>query len=114
LPKTNGVAWPSGGYLPRTNRVADPMHPWSFSLPGADFSKTTVTMTDDKNQSVAVGSAGVLPPNYGDNTFSWMVTGAKTQWDRAPLDTKLNVQLTNVIVGGQSKNFQYSVSFFTP
>lgn len=110
----NGVAWPSPGFVPRTNRVADPTHPWSFSVPGADFSKATVTMTDDKNQALTLGSVAQLPNGYGDNTFSWKLTAAAAQWDRGASDTKLNVQINNVIVAGQAKNFQYSVTFFAP
>jgi hypothetical protein len=111
---TAGIPWPSRGFIPWTSKVADPTHPWSFSLPGADFSGATVTMTNDAGQTLAVSNVGQLPNGYGDNTISWKLNADAPQWSRAPADTKFGVQLTNVMVGGQAKSFQYTVTFFVP
>jgi hypothetical protein len=111
---TAGVPWPPRGYVPWTTKVTDPSHPWSFSLPGANFSGATVSMTNDQGQTLAVSEVGQLAEGYGDNTMSWKLAAVASQWSRAPLDTKLNVQLNNVIVGGQARSFQYSVTFFVP
>jgi len=109
-----GIPWPSRGYIPWTSKVADPTQPWSFSLPGADFSGATVSMTNDAGQALAVSNVGQLPNGYGDNTLGWSMSAAAAQWSRAPADTRFNVQLTNVKVAGQAKSFQYTVTFFVP
>jgi len=109
-----GVAWPARGYVPWTSKVADPSHPWSFSLPGADFSGASVAMSNDQGKVLSVGSVGQLPNGYGDNTMSWKLTADASEWSRSPADTKFNVQISNVKVGDQVKSFQYSVTFFVP
>jgi hypothetical protein len=111
---TAGIPWPPRGFVPWTDKVAEPTHPWSFSLPGGDFSKATVTMTNDQGQALSVTNVAALAPNYGDNAMSWTLSAPTSQWSRAPQDTKFNVQVNNVTVSGQSRNFQYSVTFFTP
>lgn len=109
-----GVAWPARGYVPWTSKVADPSHPWSFSLPGADFSGATVAMSNDQGKVLAVSNVGPLPNGYGDNTMSWKLSADASEWSRAPADTKFNVVISNVKVGGQAKSFEYSVTFFVP
>ena len=109
-----GVAWPARGYVPWTTKVADPSHPWSFSLPGADFSGASVTMSNDQGKVLSVSNVGQLPSGYGDNTMSWTLDAPASEWSRSPSDTKFNVQISNVKVGGQAKSFQYSVTFFVP
>ncbi|UUZ48794.1 hypothetical protein LP420_40060 [Massilia sp. B-10] len=108
------IPWPSRGYIPWTSKVADPTQPWSFSLPDADFSGATVTMTNDANQALTVSNVGQLPNGYGDNTLSWKLSSSAAEWSRAPADTKFGVQLTNVKVAYQAKTFQYTVTFFVP
>ncbi len=110
----NGVAWPPRGFVPWTNRVATPTHPWSFSLAGADFSAASVTVTNDKGQLLTLTNVGQLANGYGDNTIGWRIPTDSSLWSRAPADTRFNVQLSNVKVGGQAKSFEYSVTFFTP
>ncbi len=109
-----GVAWPARGFVPWTSKVADPSHPWSFSLPGADFSGASVEMSNDQGKVLSVGNVGQLSPGYGDNTMSWNLTAGASEWSRSPADTKFNVRISNVKVGGQTKSFDYSVTFFVP
>lgn len=111
---TAGVPWPPRGFVPWNSKVADPAHTWSFSVPGADFSAATVTMSNDQGLGLTVSNVAQLPNGYGDNTISWSLASASSLWSRAPGDTKLNVQLNNVKVGGVGKSFQYSVTFITP
>jgi hypothetical protein len=111
---TDGIAWPPRGFVPWTSKVADPTDQWSFSLPGADFSGASVTLSNDAGQLLSVSNVGQLANNYGDNTFSWILAANASQWSRAPADTKFNVQLSNVKVAGVAKSFQYSVTFFVP
>jgi len=112
--KAAGIAWPPRGFVPLTNKVAEPTHPWSFSLPGANFSGATVSMTNDQGQALALSDAGKLDNGYGDNTMSWKLAAPASSWLRSPADTKFTVKLNNVVVDGQAKSFEYSVTFFIP
>jgi len=109
-----GIPWPSRGFIPWTSKVADPTQPWSFSLPGADFKGATVSMTNDAGQALSVSGVGQLANGYGDNTLAWTLSSSAAQWSRSPADTKFAVQISNVLVGGQAKSFQYTVTFFVP
>jgi len=111
---TDGIAWPPRGFVPWTSKVAAPTDPWSFSLPGADFSGASVSLSNDQGQALSVSNVGQLANGYGDNTMSWTLASAQALWSRAPADTRINVQISNVLVGGQAKGFQYSVTFFVP
>jgi hypothetical protein len=112
--KAAGIAWPPRGYVPLSNKVAEPTHPWSFSLPGANFSGATVSMANDQGQALAVSGVAQLDNGYGDNTMSWTLTAPSSSWSRAPADTRFTVKINNVVVDSQSKSFEYSVTFFTP
>jgi hypothetical protein len=104
------VAWPPPGYVPYPV-VND--H-WSFSYPQADFAGATVTMT--------TGGAGVsvtLEPvfvGYGENTLVWVPQGVTSggAWPKPAVDTAYTVQVHNVIIGGQSREFSYTVIVFDP
>ncbi|KPC52775.1 CAP domain-containing protein [Amantichitinum ursilacus] len=108
----NGTPWPPAGYVPRP--VASPSQQWSFSYPGADFSNSTVALTDDANNAIATSNVGKLDNGYGDNTFSWNISSSATGWDRSPGDTKINVTVGNVLIGGVARSFSYTVTFITP
>lgn len=83
-------------------------------MPGADFSGASVEMSNDQGKVLSVGNVGQLSPGYGDNTMSWNLTAGASEWSRSPADTKFNVRISNVKVGGQTKSFDYSVTFFVP
>ncbi len=101
------VAWPPPGYVPY--QLIPSSTRWSFSYPGANFSGATVGMT--------VGSAsygGVLQPvqnGYGDNTLVWTFNGLTLP---PASDTTVTVNVNNVLVSGQPRNFQYQVIVFNP
>jgi uncharacterized protein YkwD len=111
---SSGIAWPPRGYVPRLARVSDPTMVWSLSLPAADFSNATITMTNDAGANIAVQSLGQLDPGYGDNTFAWQIQAAASEWERSPADTKLTVTVSNIRVGGNVQTIQYDVIFITP
>jgi hypothetical protein len=104
------VAWPTQGYTPYTT-----VYPrWSFSLPHADFSAATISMTENgvpiatRAESVANG--------YGENTLVWY-PGAYADgmtWARPASDTVYRVTLGNVIVGGVARTFTYTSIVFDP
>jgi FG-GAP-like repeat/Cysteine-rich secretory protein family len=102
----NGVAWPAAGFVPYA--LAPSSMAWSFSMDGANFAGTSVTVTK-------VGSAGVpvtvsaLDNGYGDNTISFAPSGGA--WPYATTgDTSFDVQVSNVIVSGVARNFSYRVT----
>lgn len=105
---------PPKGFVPWSQLVSDPTEQWSFSIPAGDFSGATVTMTNDQGQALTTTNYGQLQNGYGDNTLSWTFTAPISLWSRAPADTRLNVRITNVLVGGQIVDFAYSVIYFVP
>lgn len=64
---SNPVAWPSAGYFPRE---LEPGRRWSLSIPGADFSGATVSVSGPGGQQMSVGRHS--PANgYADPTLVW-------------------------------------------
>jgi hypothetical protein len=104
------VAWPPKGFVPY--QVVYPR--WSFSLPGADFSNTTVTMTEN-GSNLAVRKEAVAN-GFGENTLVW-IPGAYTDgqsWQKPTTDTVYQVTLQNVVVAGVTRNFTYTTTVFDP
>ncbi|MHB9032020.1 MAG: CAP domain-containing protein [Anaerolineae bacterium] len=104
------VAWPAPGYIPYQVVYAR----WSFSYPGADFSSAAVAMTS-LGRSVPVKLEPVVT-GYGENTLAWIPDGltAGSTWPRPPADTPYLVTIRGVIIGGQSRDFSYTVTIFDP
>ena len=98
------IAWPPEGYLPK--HLAYPR--WSFSIPQADFSETTISM--EAQNGVAIGVAiEKLKGDFGDNTIVWQPEiNVNTLTD----DTRYTVRLDNINVGGETKSFEYEVVLF--
>jgi hypothetical protein len=104
------VAWPPPGYVPY-QVVND--H-WSFSYPEADFGAATVTMSAG-GASVPVTLEPVFA-GYGENTLVWVPQGITQDggWPRPGADTAYSVRIQNVLIGGQSRDFSYTVVVFDP
>jgi hypothetical protein len=112
--RDNFIAWPPRGFVPY--QVVYPR--WSFSLPGADFSNTTVTMQ-------LAGAAAPVPttirpvaPGFGggEPAISWDVNNLadSASWPKPTSDQTFTVNLTNVVVNGIQQNFTYNVTVFDP
>lgn len=105
------VAWPPGGFvpyqvMPRVSRR------WSFSLPGADFSGATVTMTAFSTNVPVTLEAQENNKGYADNTLVWIPEGVPTG---APVqDLAYTVTLTNVVVSGLPQSYTYTVTLIDP
>lgn len=103
------VAWPAPGYIPyqvmpRSSRR------WSFSCPNADFSNTRIYMQcSGTNVPVTLEN---LWPGYGDNTIVWRPTGVPTSAPRE--DLTYTVSVSNVVVGTQSRVFNYTSTIIDP
>ena len=107
------VAWPPKGNVPY--QLVWPR--WSFTLPDADYSGTTVTMT---RGGTPVGvQIEEINQNLGDEaSIVWLYDG-KTGLDddahpRPSADTTYTVTLSGVSVNGESQDFSYDVVVFDP
>jgi hypothetical protein len=102
----NGVAWPSAGFVPY--QLIPPSMAWSFSMDGANFASTSVTVTKVGTGNVPVTNAA-LGVGYGDNTISFTPIGGV--WPYATTgDTSFDVQVNGVILNGATRNFSYRVT----
>jgi cyclophilin family peptidyl-prolyl cis-trans isomerase len=106
------VAWPAPGYVPYP--VVFPR--WSFSYPQADFSAATVSVTC--GGSAVPVRLETVQNGYGENTLVWACGNLDTDSDQ-PLakpatDTAYAVQVSGVVVGGQTRTFNYTVTVFDP
>ncbi len=97
------ISWPPKGYV--LKNLVFPR--WSFSIPNADLSNATVTMTSNSNDIML--SKEPYQNGYGDNTVVWVpqITSSTT-------DTKYTVTVGNVIVGGEIKSYTYNVISINP
>lgn len=101
------VAWPPQGFVPAP---IVPYARWSFSVTGADFDATTITMTDSSGNPVSLVQNPVAY-GYGDATIVWEPSGIITG-ESADLD--YHVTVSNVVVGSQTKNYSYTVTIVQP
>ncbi len=105
----NGVAWPPAGFVPY--QLASSTMAWSFSVDGANFASTSVTVSKTGSGGVPV-TVAALDVGYGDNTLSIKPVGGT--WPYATSgDTSFDVQVNGVIVNGATRNFAYRVTLIT-
>jgi hypothetical protein len=103
------MAWPSAGFFPFP--LLPSSRRFSISLQHADFSFATVTVT---NNGLALPlSAVVADPFYGDPALTFEVPSlpALAAGDEP---NRLDVAVTNVILGRQVISFNYSTTLFDP
>ncbi|MEO0525679.1 MAG: CAP domain-containing protein [Bacteroidota bacterium] len=100
------IAWPPQGYTP--NSLVFPR--WSFSVANADFTTTSIAMKDENDQNISL-SIETLDNAFGDRTIVWVPDGVTTN---ISADTSYTVSLQNVIVDGESRNYEYEVILFDP
>jgi len=100
------ISWPPADYVPSS--LVYPR--WSFSITGADFSQTTVSMVDELGNSVSINMED-LNTVYGDPTIVWVPQSINTSVSD---DTAYVVKLTDVEVDGELEDFEYTVILFDP
>ncbi len=110
------VAWPPKGFVPR-----DVVYPrWSLSVPAptfpfqVNFTQATVVVKNAAGAelSVAIEYANPIENSYvGDNTICFKPEGIDLTSDA---DQKYSVKVSNVLVGGVSKTYEYDVTIFKP
>ncbi len=104
------VAWPPPGYVPFQVVFAK----WSFAYAGADFSKAAVFVHSDGNP-VAIRQFSPVS-GYGENTLVWAISslGDWETWPKPSADVAYHVEIRNVAIGGQNRDFTYTVIVFDP
>jgi hypothetical protein len=103
------VAWPPPNYVP-WQIMPRSSGRWSFSYPAATFTGAAVSM-QHAGTNVPV-TLEAQAQGYGDNTIVWVPQGVPTG---APAsDLSYSVAVSNVVVGGQSRVFNYNVTIIDP
>ncbi|MCK5356353.1 MAG: hypothetical protein KAJ63_14650, partial [Methyloprofundus sp.] len=107
------VAWPPPGYVPY--QVVPPR--WSFAYPSADFSATSVVITQG-GQPVNI-DLEPISNGAGENTLVWVTAGlnpgsSSEAWPAPLADTTYNVTIENVLINGSLTGFNYQVKVFDP
>jgi hypothetical protein len=103
------VAWPPAGYLP-WQILPRSSGRWSFSYPGATFTGAAISM-QRAGTNVPV-TLETQAQGYGDNTIVWVPQGIPAS---APSgDVSYTVTVSNVVVGGKSQLYTYSVTIIDP
>jgi uncharacterized protein YkwD len=105
-PEPEWVAWPPAGYVPY--RVVHEL--WSFTLPGADFNNTTVSVTHEG--SAVESNVYRLTPGFGDPGVSWSVE--EFPIGAPAVDRVYRVQIGNVLIDSQPQHFDYDVLVIDP
>lgn len=100
------VAWPPQGYIP--DLMVYPR--WSFSVTDADFTAAKVIMTSSSGKNISL-SIEPLSNAFGDRTIVWVPENISTSVSE---DTAYNVRIENVILNGESRDYDYQVILFDP
>jgi len=100
------VAWPAKGYIPVQLIPAA----WSISIPNADFTNTTVTMTDNNGLAVQISNPGDPGDGYADNCFAWYPQNLISSSNST--DYSYTVNVNDVVVNSTIMNYSYTVTFF--
>lgn len=111
------VAWPAKGYNPYQ---VVPVR-WSLSYPNADFTNASVVVSQegtaipvliDNIEFNILGQSDIIP------TIVWrlnnMTADGITNWPIPASDTDYDVQVSNVVINGNSTDFNYTVTVFKP
>ena len=87
---------------------------WSFAFPGADFGNATVRMVS-RGSSVPLTQEPSFV-GYGENALVWNAAGITDGdvWPRVEADTPYRVVVSNVLVDGQARQFEYRMTLFDP
>lgn len=100
------VAWPPPGYSPY-QVVFDR---WSFAFAEANFSNANISMT--RNGQPLSLQKNQVENGYGENTLVWE---PNDNFGQAPSsDIIYDVTVTNVVINGQNRSFNYQVIVFKP
>jgi uncharacterized protein YkwD len=104
------VAWPPPGPVPYQTTYGR----WSFSYPDAVFKNASVSITL-RGAAVPV-KQDTVQDGPGENTIAWLTNNVAdyADWPRPAQDDVYEVTISNVIIGGVARSFQYKVTVFDP
>jgi len=102
------VAYPSAGFFPAP--LVPTSNRWSFAKVGADFTNTTIEMSDSSGTPISLTQEPIAK-GYGDNTIVWKPTGIFTN---SETDIPYTVHVKNVVVSGISHDYTYVVKISQP
>lgn len=106
LPSTPAVvAWPADGFFPVE---LEPQGRWSLSIPNANFSSATITVTDNLGTNYSITKHAVTN-GYGQNTVVWQMNGLT--YGNGQGDRTFTVTVSG-ITGWTSTSYSYSVKMF--
>jgi hypothetical protein len=105
LTRNEYVCWPVPGYTPY--QLVFPR--WSFHLPGADFSDSSVSVMKGGKVMVATVVSDD-DTDYGDNALIWEMDAMT----KPTADQVYEVTVQNVRKGGQTRSFTYTVTVIDP
>lgn len=100
------VSWPPADYVP-SPLVYDR---WSLSVPGGNFSGAQVAMKNGSGNAVSL-SVVSTQSGYGDNSIVWEPSGIVKN---SPDDVTYKVTVSNVVVSGAPKTYEYDVTIIQP
>jgi len=101
------VSWPPAGFVPY--QLVYPR--WSFSLPNADFSQASVSVT--RNQQHLAVEVFPVENGFGEATLVWEIKQADLI--KPVRDLVYQISISNVLVNGSvRKNYTYQVKVFDP
>ncbi|WP_221030678.1 CAP domain-containing protein [Actomonas aquatica] len=107
------VAWPPKGNVPY--QLVWPR--WSLTLPGANFTNASVSMTRNGAPISAVIEAG-NQSLANEVTLVWLYDGksgnSSDSHERPDADVAYEVTVSNVNIGGATRTFTYTVNVFDP
>jgi hypothetical protein len=91
---------------------------WSFSVTnsvsfysGVDFDNAEISMNDASGNEVALTIIERTDNGYADQTIVWEPSGIEIA---ASSDVVYTVKLGNVLVNGETKDYEYEVTIFKP
>lgn len=105
-----GVAWPPRGYVPWQLLPAGSGR-WSFSWPGADFSRASIAMKRN-GAALPPPSKETLASGYGDNTLVWIPAGV--EYSQPSADVRYQVTISGLSGGGVPASISYEVIVIDP
>ncbi|OWW26974.1 hypothetical protein B4Q04_04670 [Zobellia sp. OII3] len=100
------VAWPPKGYLPKNLAYQR----WSFSIPKADFTQTSIKMKTLSGTNVSL-EIEELDDAYGDRTIVWRPD--INVYDTVE-DVTYKVIIESVLIDDTPQDYEYEVTLFDP
>jgi hypothetical protein len=105
------VAWPPQGYVPY-QVMPQSSGRWSFACGGADFANANVFMSRNGTNVSLTVEPQLNNQGYADNTLVWIPQGVSIS--KPSSDITYTVTVSNVVVSGTARLFNYNVTIIDP